>query len=281
MKSHLTIGLVQWLPIPGQGDQNTEYACNQITALRGSDLIVLPELWPNACSGTTAGADARSTAQPLDGPRTEQLSHAARASESWVLAGSVTELSGTAIYNTALLFDRTGTLVATHRKVNLYTPLGEHEIYTAGSGYCVVETADIGNIGIATCFDADFPETARALAHAGANIVAHPSAYEVAAQSWWDTLYPANALANGLWWISVNQCGTNGGTTQLGASRVISPNGVIVHESVRARDGESPAPVTATVHIDFEAELAAWDEHCSILVEPAPTAVTHIQHRNT
>ena len=144
----------------------------------------------------------------------------------------------------------------------------------------MVETADIGNVGIATCFDADFPETARALAASGANLVVHPSAYELAADTWWDTLYPANALANGLWWISVNQCGTNGGTTQLGASRVISPQGTIVYESVRAKQDESPAPVTIQVTIDFAEELEQWQRHCSILRQPASAVVTAVQHRN-
>jgi predicted amidohydrolase len=273
----LTIGIVQWLPVPGQGDQNTTYACEQIASLQGSDLIVLPELWPNACSGETAAIDARSTAESLDGPRVTSLSNAARRSGSWVLAGSVTELVDGHIFNTALLFNRSGELVATHRKVNLYTPLGEHDIYAAGSEYVVVETDDIGNVGIATCFDADFPETARQLAAHGATIVTHPSAYEVAAEQWWDTLYPAHALANGVWWVSVNQCGTNGGVTQLGASRIISPNGVTVYEAVRAADGESPAPVTERVNIEYEHELITWQENCAILRSPSPAVARQVR----
>jgi predicted amidohydrolase len=277
MNSTLTIGIVQWLPVPGQGDQNTTFACEQIVSLQGSDLIVLPELWPNACSGETAAEDARTVAETLEGPRTARLSDAARRSDSWVLAGSVPELVDGRIFNTALLFNRVGELIATHRKVNLYTPLGEHEIYSAGSDYVVIETGDIGNLGIATCFDADFPETARELSTHGATIVAHPSAYEVAAEQWWDTLYPAHALANGLWWISVNQCGTNGGVTQLGASRIISPNGVIVHEAIRAADGESPAPVTERIEISYEQELRSWQDHCAILRSPSRAPVRQLR----
>ena len=272
MPAQLTIGIVQWLPVPGQGDQNTTYACEQMRSQQGSDLIVLPELWPNACAGDTAALDAKATAEPLDGPRTQRLGAAAKASNSWVLAGSVPELVDGRIFNTALLFNRDGELIATHRKVNLYTPLGEDLIYAAGSEYVVVETNDIGRLGIATCFDADFPETARQLATGGATIVVHPCAYEVAAEQWWDTLYPSHALANGLWWISVNQCGTNGGVTQLGASRIISPNGVIVYEAERAADGQTPAAVTAQVVIDYADELASWKEHCSILRAPIPAA---------
>ncbi len=273
MTSSLTIGLVQWLPVPGQGDQNTRYASDQIASLQGSDLIVLPELWPNACSGVSAAEDARHTAEALDGPRTEALGIAAKSSGSWVVAGSVPELVNGQIYNTVLVFNRTGDLVATHRKVNLYTPLGEDLIYTAGTEYVVVDTGDFGKLGVATCFDADFPETARALAAAGAQIVAHPSAYEWAAHTWWDLLYPAHALANGLWWVSVNQCGTNGGVTQLGASRIISPSGAITYECTRAADGQTPAAVTERITIDYVAELASWQEHCSILGQPKPPTV--------
>jgi predicted amidohydrolase len=192
------------------------------------------------------------------------------------LAGTVPELDGDRIYNTALLFDRAGELVATHRKVNMYTPMGEHDIYASGHGYVVVKTDDIGNLGIATCFDADFPETARALAAAGATIVAHPSAYEVAAERWWDVLYPAAALANGLWWVSVNQCGTNGGVTQLGASRIITPNGDVVFEAERAADGQTPPPVTHQVRIDYDRERDEWAEHCAILRTPAAASVRQI-----
>jgi predicted amidohydrolase len=189
-------------------------------------------------------------------------------------------LVGDRIYNTALLFNRTGELVATHRKVNMYTPMGEHEIYASGDGYVVVQTDDIGNLGIATCFDADFPETARALAAAGATIVAHPSAYEVAAERWWDVLYPAAAFANGLWWISVNQCGNNGGVTQLGASRIITPNGDVVYEAERAADGQTPQPVTRQVRIDYDLERELWSEHCEILRTPAAAPVRQVSVRS-
>ena len=279
MRSDLTVGLVQWLPQPGQGEENTSYACEQITRLGGSDLIVLPELWPNACSGETAALDARVTAEPLDGPRTARLARAAQASGSWVVAGSVPERVGDQIYNTALVFSRTGELIATHRKANLYTPLGEDLIYTAGESYLVVETDDIGTIGVVTCFDGDFPETSRALAAAGVHLVAHPCAFEFAARTWWDLLYPAAALANGMWWVSVNQCGTNGGVTQLGASRIISPSGTIVHELVRAADGQTPEPVSIALSIDFGAELTDWAEHCAILRQPGNFGVQVVSAR--
>ena len=266
MVGQARIGLVQFLPVPGDSETNTRYACGQIRELAGADLIVLPELWPNGCDGQTAAADLQATAEPLDGPRTERLAAAAADAGAWVVAGSVPERVGSAIFNTALVFDRRGTLVATHRKAHLYTPLDEHLIYTAGDSLLIVDT-DLGPLGVATCFDADFPEVPRRLADAGARIVAHPCAYEAAAQSWWDRLYPAAALANGLWWISANQCGTNGGVTELGGSRILSPVGDTVAELPRAAEGDSPAARTGSFTVDLEAGWNDWREHAHVLRE--------------
>ena len=62
-----------------------------------------------------------------------------------------------------------------------------------------------------------------------------PSAYETAAASWWDTLYPANALANGQWWIMANQHGDNGGLELLGGSQVIAPDGTVAAAAPRGK----------------------------------------------
>jgi predicted amidohydrolase len=265
MLDRAVIGLVQWLPTPAGGQENLAYAERQITNLAGCDLIVLPELWPNACDGVTAAADAAAVAEPIDGPRTAALADAARRAGSWLVAGSMPERVGTKIYNSAAVFDRAGKLRGVHRKAHLYTPLGEHRVYAAGDHLLVVDTDEFGPLGVVTCFDGDFPEVARALADAGVRVVAHPAAYEQAAETWWDRLYPANALLNGQWWISVNQCGANGGVTQLGASRILSPLGDTITEAVRARDGETPPPVTLRVEIELAALLAAWQPHCAVL----------------
>lgn len=265
MLARATIGIAQWLPVAGAGAENLETAVAAIEALRGCDLIVLPELWPNGCDGETAAADAARTAERIPGPRSKALAAAAASAGAWVVAGTVPEAAGGRIFNAALIYDRAGRLRATHRKAHLYTPLGEDRIYTVGTSLLVVDTDDFGPLGVATCFDGDFPEVARLLGDAGARIVAHPSAYEVAAASWWDRLYPAHALLNGQWWISANQCGTNGGVTQLGGSRILSPLGDTVAEAVRAADGETPPPATLRVEVDLAAGFASWEPHCAVL----------------
>lgn len=265
MLDRATVGIVQWLPVPGRGDTNLEYALDQIRVLAGCDLIVLPELWVCGVDVHATHDSVRAVAEPVDGPRARALAAAARAAGSWLVAGSMPEASGDHVYNTALVFDRVGRLRGSFRKVHLYAVMGEDRAFAAGDSLLVVDTEDFGPMGVVICFDGDFPEVGRALGAAGARVIVHPSAYETAAASWWDRLYPAHALSDGQWWISSNQCGVVDALTLLGASRIVSPSGAIVAEAVRAAEGATPDPVTMRVEIELAAGLAEWDRDCSVL----------------
>lgn len=264
----IRIALAQWLPRPGDPEDNlaSALAMIDVAAADGADIVVLPELWDSGC-GPALAEDVRGAAEPLDGPRGRALAEKAVAHGIWLCAGSVCEAVGDGVANTAVLYDRSGRIAATHRKVHLYTPGGEDRALVAGGSMTVAETDEFGAIGLAICFDGDFPEAARALRDAGARIVLHPSAYEHEAATWWDRLYPARALENGQWWLSCNQCGATGGFTMLGASRVIAPDGVVVVEGPRAEPGETPAGELLIVEVDFAAGLAEWDAQCGVLVD--------------
>lgn len=95
-------------------------------------------------------------------------------------------------------------------------------------------------------------------------MVVSASAYEVGAQSWWDILYPANALANGQWWVMTNQCGGEGRSALLGASRVIAPDGHIEVEGVRMQpDRDGTDLLVAT--LDLAAGIADADSQSAVL----------------
>lgn len=269
-----TVGIAQFLAAPADAPGNLVRAVGHIASLasRGCDLIVLPELWPCGFSWDTLADDARAAAEPLDGPRGTALSAAARAAGAWVLAGTVPELDGRELFNAAVLYAPDGRLAAVHRKVRLYTPLGEDAAFSPGEVLTVVRHPQLGPVGIATCFDGDFPEVARTMRRAGARIVLHPAAYEVAAERWWDVLYPANALANGQWWISVNQCGATPSGTLLGASRVIAPSGEVVAEATRVAEGGGAPPEELVFAVDFASEIARWDATFAALVPEVSTA---------
>jgi predicted amidohydrolase len=258
------IGIAQWLPRPGDAAGNLADALELIAALgrRRCDLILLPELWPSGYSPSSLAGDVAVSAEPLDGPRTASLARAAASSGAWLAAGSVPERDGADVYNTAVLFGRDGSLRGVHRKAHLYAPLGEDLIFAAGPRLTVCPTEDFGPLGLPVCFDGDFPETARALRLAGARVVVQASAYEVEAESWWDTLYPARAMENGQWWVMSNQCGRTPSGALLGGSQVISPLGQVVSQAVKIHELVDPVlaePALLVTEIALREELACAD----------------------
>ncbi len=279
------IGLAQWRPVPGAPGLNLAVA-SELIARAGRarcDLVVMPELWPTGYRPATLAADIASAAEPLHGPRGEALAALACEHGLWLQAGSVPELNEGRRYNTAPLYAPDGRLVASHRKFHRYGPGGEPLAFDAGEGPTVYMPADGPPIGLAVCFDGDFPETGRALRAAGARLVLEPAAYEYAAEPWWERLYPAHALANGQWWVLVNQAGGPADTGCFGRSRIISPRGDIVAEASRAAVDLEPAPELHIAEVDLGAGWEAadaegselFDERCeapvSVVRDPAAT----------
>ncbi len=116
-----------------------------------------------------------------------------------------------------------------------------------------------GAVGLSTCFDGDHPAYARQLNRLGARVVVAPCAYEVAAESWWDVLYPANALVNGQWWVMANQCGDE----LLGKSRVIAPDGSVAAQADRVGQRDTPELLVTTV--DLESGIRAAERAAGAL----------------
>ena len=134
-------------------------------AARGADLVVLPETW--------TGQQAPET---LEGPTVTAVAALARKHKTWIVC-PLDRAVGQRRYNTAVLIDRTGSVAGVYDKVfpywsefDLAPPVG------LGERVPVFET-DFGRLGIAICFDVNFPEVWKALADQGAELVVWPSAY--------------------------------------------------------------------------------------------------------
>lgn len=240
----VTIGLAQWLPDVGAPDANLDTALDFVrqASEHDVDVLVLSELWLCGYDANRLAPDVAQAAEEGPGNRLSQLQAAAREHQLWIVAGSIPEATSEGIFNTAVVFDRSGTIRATHRKQHLYQPTGEDLVFQAGSNTTTFDDEELGTVGITVCFDGDFPETAAALRAKGADVVFQVNAYEFEAAAYWDRYYPGAAISHGQWWIMCNQCGTNDGGTLLGASRVIAPTGEIVAEAQRAVPGSTPAP---------------------------------------
>jgi predicted amidohydrolase len=272
MTGDVRVGIAQWTPDrePGVNLRTAESAVRGL-ARRGCRLAVLPELWLCGYRTATLGTDARAAAEPIDGPVQRRLAALAMSTGMVLCAGSFPELDGGQLFNTAAVYGPAGDLLLRHRKKCLYGT--EPAVFRPGNATTVGDIAGIGRVGLCICFDGDFPETARSLRAAGADLVLHPSAYEAAAQSWWDTIYPAQALCNGQWWIAANQHGGDGADRMLGGSRVIAPDGRTVAAAPRNRD-LVPAPELLVVDVAVDDELATAAAAGSVLwsAHPAPAA---------
>lgn len=195
-----------------------------------SDLVLLPELWNAGAFNLDA---SRALAQPIDGPLPTALSAKARQHSLWIHGGSFCESDGEQLFNTSVLFNPQGDLVARYRKVHVFTYAREQDTMTAGDNYVVVQTP-LGLTGLATCYDLRFPEMFRAMRAAGAEAFLIPSGWPTTRIGQWSALLPARAVENQAWVIANNQVGVQGQHVLGGNSAIIDPLGETL-----ARGGQS------------------------------------------
>lgn len=203
----------------GDITHNTEkgFAAMRRAAEEGAQLAVLPEMWSCGYDYPNLAVLAAETPQVID--RWQEVSH----ETDLVCVGSLPELAGENIYNTAYVIDR-GQVVASYRKLHLFSTMKEDRYLAAGNQSLVAETS-VGRLGIATCYDLRFPELFRKLALEGAEIICLPAEWPKPRQEHWDCLLRARAIENQLFVVAANCCGVQGKLDFFGHSQLISPLG--------------------------------------------------------
>jgi predicted amidohydrolase len=199
----------------------------------GVRLLALPE----ACLGgylahLNGGAD-EPPALRVDGPEIARL--AALAGDMVVCAGYC-EADGDRRYNSVVCVSG-GRVLGNHRKV--HQPLRENASYDSGDSFAAFDTP-VGRIGLLICYDKAFPESARALALDGAEIIVVVSAWpgsrtdapaDLADDRWtrrFDLFDRARALENQVVWLSANQSGTFGSLRFVCSAKVVDPGGDVL-----------------------------------------------------
>ncbi|GEN79867.1 nitrilase-related carbon-nitrogen hydrolase [Actinotalea fermentans] len=169
-----------------------------------------------------------------DGPTTQLMMETARRL-GVVLVVPLYEKADNFYYNTAVVIDADGTYLGMYRKNHI--PHGnffyEKYYFKPGNlGYPVFDTA-VGRIGVYICYDRHFPEGARALGIAGAQIVFIPSATAGESREWWLLEQRAHAKANGYYVATNNRVGLEdvGPNDFYGLSYVADPNGTIIAQA--------------------------------------------------
>ena len=147
------IATVYYRPRDSTPERNIELYCGHIdeAGRMGADIVCLPEGMTVVGTGLNYGQSA----QPIPGPATERLGASAKRNGMWVVA-CFNEVDGSTLYNTAILFDRSGRIAGKYRKVHLPREEWRQGI-SPGDTYPVFET-DFGTIAMQICYDYFFPE---------------------------------------------------------------------------------------------------------------------------
>ncbi|MFQ5665936.1 MAG: carbon-nitrogen hydrolase family protein [Candidatus Binatia bacterium] len=199
-------------------------------ARQDARLVVLPEvfLWRGSRS------EERTAAEAIPGPSTKRLGNLARQLAIYLVAGSLFEdTGGPKVFNTSVLFNPHGDIVACYRKMHLFdVDIAGHvsirESDTRHRGDTIVTApTELGTIGMSVCYDVRFPVLYRQLALAGAEIITIPSAFTFATgAAHWDILLRARAIENQVYLIAPDQIGLGPhGIMDFGNSMIIDPWG--------------------------------------------------------
>jgi predicted amidohydrolase len=244
-------------------------------AAEGAHLIALPEYLQYRGSDDGYHASAR----PIPGPFSDAFAAVARARGVWILAGSLAE-SGPAErpYNTSILIDPTGAIVATYRKIHLFDvaiqngPVDRESDRVTAGDRAVVADIEGTRLGLSICYDLRFPELYRALAAAGAEILAVPANFlERTGRDHWEVLLRARAIENAAYVIAPAQVGGPPSVPAHGRSMVIDPWGTLI--------AQAPDEV-AIVHAELDLErVASIRRQIPVLANRRPDAVARVDDR--
>ncbi|HZS90783.1 MAG TPA: carbon-nitrogen family hydrolase [Chloroflexota bacterium] len=248
MTRTITISVAQMPVVGNDPDSNLETAARAVgeAARRGSDLVILPELWTSGIALREATSQRAIDAFDAVGAM-RGMAHTDRIA----VAGSMLLRDGDHYHNVLLLVDAAGEILGRYEKIHPFTPMDEH-LYVAPGDDVVSCDTPWGRIGLAVCYDLRFPELFRRLTDAGAELIILPAEWPHPRLEHWKTLTRARAIENQCFFVAANAAGTQGRYHFCGHSAVIDPWGQSVAEA-----GEEATVLTATVDLD---EVAATRE---------------------
>lgn len=245
MKDKIKAGIVQhgftdYIP----SNRRRNIAAIEELASKGAELVVLSELHDSLYFCQTENVNNFDLAVDLPGEYIDIYGEAAR-QNNVVLVTSTFERRAPGLYhNTAVVFDSDGSVAGKYRKMHIPDDPGFYEkfYFTPGDiGFVPIETS-LGRLGVLVCWDQWYPEAARLMAMAGADLLIYPTAIgwnpddsedeKRRQRDAWILIQRSHAVANGLPVISVNRVGfeedPSGSTSGIdfwGSSFIVGPQG--------------------------------------------------------
>ena len=269
----MKIGIIQQHNTADREDNKARLAekIRQV-AHEGAELVVLQELHNGLYFCQTEDVSVFDQAEPIPGPSTAFFGELAKELQV-VIVTSLFERRATGLYhNTAVVLEKDGTIAGKYRKMHIPDDPGYYEkfYFTPGDlGFQPIDTS-VGRLGVLVCWDQWYPEAARLMALAGAELLIYPTAIgydpndtneeQQRQRMAWQTVQRGHAVANGLPVITVNRVGEeischsgNSGLSEdsgkscipfWGTSFVAGPQGELLYEA--------PADVEAIAVIDVD-----------------------------
>ena len=249
-------------------DDNKRRLAEKIRSLaaKGAELVVLQELHNGLYFCQEENVDTFNQAEPIPGPSTEF--YGALAKElGVVIVTSLFERRATGLYhNTAVVLEKDGTIAGKYRKMHIPDDPGYYEkfYFTPGDmGFKTIDTS-VGRLGVLVCWDQWYPEAARLMALAGAEILIYPTAIgydpndtrdeQERQRMAWQTVQRGHAVANGLPVVTVNRVGDEDGVPFWGTSFVAGPQGELLYEAPTNEEVE----VVVDVDMQRSEQVRRW-----------------------
>jgi len=247
----MKVGIIQQTCSANREENMQKLALNiKSVAAQGAELVVLQELHNSLYFCQTENTELFDLAEPIPGPSTQF--YGALANECGVvLVTSLFERRAAGIYhNTAVVFERDGSIAGKYRKMHIPDDPAYYEkfYFTPGDmGFTPIDTS-VGRLGVQVCWDQWYPEGARLMALAGAELLIYPTAigYETSdtaeeqsrQREAWITVQRGHAVANGLPLVAVNRTGhepdlsaQTQGIQFWGSSFVCGPQGEMIYQA--------------------------------------------------
>jgi N-carbamoylputrescine amidase len=212
-------------------------------AHEGAELVVLQELHNGLYFCQVEDVNLFDQAEPIPGPSTEFFGALAKELQV-VIVTSLFERRAAGLYhNTSVVLEKDGTIAGIYRKMHIPDDPGYYEkfYFTPGDlGFEPIQTS-VGKLGVLVCWDQWYPEAARLMALAGAEMLIYPTAIgydpndtreeQERQRMAWQTVQRGHAVANGLPVITVNRVGEEDGVPFWGTSFVAGPQGELLYEA--------------------------------------------------
>ncbi|MCO1600708.1 carbon-nitrogen hydrolase family protein [Desulfosporosinus nitroreducens] len=230
----LKIALCQ-LPVKADKQENLTQAAIMVqeAASAGAQLAVLPEMFNCPYDIHCFRNYAENI---LSGETVNHLSALARTHGLFLIGGSIPELVGELLYNTSIVFDPKGEIIAKHRKAHLFDvcvkngiEFTESQVLSAGNTTTIFETP-WGKFGVEICYDIRFPELTRKMAKEGALLVIVPAAFNMTTgPAHWELLFRSRALDNQIFMLGTSPArNSEASYVAYGHSIAVNPWGQIL-----------------------------------------------------